>query len=285
MFANTRNKKRNLIGPFGEESVMSIIKIIALTLIACHLGYCAADLAGGKPESFEKVSISDQLYDDGYERINEDLGKTAYVINHSGPIDKDSADLFLGKISVAVRDGDMIILRVESGGGETAACSLMYDAVQYAKSTGIKVISSTDYMSLSCGYMVSASADKIYAASGAKMGNIGVVIQTRNNSGELVTIGSTRVKEIMSGATIRDNSDLSHIQSMVNVAAKDFYNKITHNRGDRISNKGYAYSGHLFSGQHAIDIGIVDETLYSEIVIKKYYAMGYDVVEIKYTGD
>ncbi|HHF3070289.1 TPA: protease SohB [Vibrio diabolicus] len=106
-----------------------------------------------------------------------------FVLDFNGSIDaKEVASLReeITAILAVAREGDEVLLRLESGGGMVHGYGLASSLLDRIKAAGLPLTISVDKVAASGGYMMACVADKIVSAPFAIVGSIGVIAQIPN---------------------------------------------------------------------------------------------------------
>ncbi|HHX8442399.1 TPA: protease SohB [Vibrio diabolicus] len=106
-----------------------------------------------------------------------------FVLDFNGSIDaKEVASLReeITAILAVAREGDEVLLRLESGGGMVHGYGLASSQLDRIKAAGLPLTISIDKVAASGGYMMACVADKIVSAPFAIVGSIGVIAQIPN---------------------------------------------------------------------------------------------------------
>ncbi len=106
-----------------------------------------------------------------------------FVLDFNGSIDaKEVASLReeVSAILAVAREGDEVLLRLESGGGMVHGYGLASSQLDRIKSANIPLTIAVDKVAASGGYMMACIADKIVSAPFAIVGSIGVIAQLPN---------------------------------------------------------------------------------------------------------
>ncbi|PCS22911.1 protease SohB [Candidatus Enterovibrio escicola] len=106
-----------------------------------------------------------------------------FVIDFKGSIDAREVMSLREEITAILavaKDGDEVMLRLESGGGMVHAYGLASSQLNRIKQAKILLTVSVDKVAASGGYMMACVADKIIAAPFAVVGSIGVIAQFPN---------------------------------------------------------------------------------------------------------
>lgn len=106
-----------------------------------------------------------------------------FVLDFNGSIDaKEVVSLReeITAILAVAREGDEVLLRLESGGGMVHGYGLASSQLDRIKAAGLPLTISVDKVAASGGYMMACVADKIVSAPFAIVGSIGVIAQIPN---------------------------------------------------------------------------------------------------------
>ncbi|HEY2587099.1 MAG TPA: signal peptide peptidase SppA [Tepidisphaeraceae bacterium] len=214
--------------------------------------------------------------------------------------------LFTQQLEAAEKDPAVkaVVLRVNSPGGTVTASDAMYQLVKRFKArTGKVVVASAQEMDASGAYYVSCAADKIVAQPTSLVGSIGVVFETMEFEGTLAKIGvnadaikSGSLKDMGSPFRAMKPEERAVMQGMVEEYFTRFVGIVSGNRpvseqpvADLTkygqSTYGGTYSGRVFSGERARELGLVDQTglLEDAIELAKNLAHAKDAAVVMYT--
>ena len=106
-----------------------------------------------------------------------------FVLDFNGSIDaKEVASLReeVTAILAVAREGDEVLVRLESGGGMVHAYGLASSQLDRIKAANLPLTIAVDNIAASGGYMMACIADKIVSAPFAVVGSIGVIAQIPN---------------------------------------------------------------------------------------------------------
>jgi len=159
-----------------------------------------------------------------------------------------------------------IVLRVNSPGGVAFSSDKIWRELQLAKEAKPLVVSMGNYAA-SAGYLISAGADRIYAEKNTITGSIGVVGILMNFEKFFEEkIGVTFDRESIGqyadyGNLNREWADREHevAQGMVKKIYGEFKQRVADGRGISIDSVEVIARGRVWTGQDALDIGLVDE--------------------------
>jgi protease-4 len=183
---------------------------------------------------------------------------------------ENPVSLFTQEMEKATKDPAVkaIVLRVNSPGGTVTASDIMYETVMRFKAETHKpVVASLQDLAASGAYYVSCSADKIIAHPTSIVGSIGVIFSTFTFEGTLEKIGakseaikSGPLKDMGSPFKNLDPDARAVMQGMVDEYYKRFVSIVTSHRTIKDAELKMATDGRVFSGTHAVEIGLVDRT-------------------------
>ncbi|MCL1622848.1 protease SohB [Moraxella sp. Tifton1] len=109
--------------------------------------------------------------------------KVVYVLDFEGDIKASAVGHLREEISAIIvdaKEGDEVVLRLESGGGQVNAYGLAAAQLERIKSAGLSLTVCVDKIAASGGYMMACVADQIIASDFAVIGSVGVVSQLPN---------------------------------------------------------------------------------------------------------
>ncbi len=162
-----------------------------------------------------------------------------------------------------------VILRINSPGGSPVQSGYIYDEIlrlreEYPDTPLYAVI--TDICA-SGGYYIAAAADKIYADKASIVGSIGVrmdnfgFVDAMNKLGvERRTLTAGKNKALLDPFLPIDESVTAHMQVMLSEIHQQFIDSVKKGRGDRLDNSVEGlFSGLIWTGEAAVEIGLVDE--------------------------
>ncbi|KTD78424.1 S49 family peptidase [Legionella waltersii] len=224
--------------------------IIAIVIL--YLGYEFYDLTNEAEESTKKEHVG--------------------LIDLEGEITDSSsasADNFIKGIDKAFKNASMkaVIFRINSPGGSPVQAEYMYNTIKYYKSLRpeVKTYSVCVDMCASAAYYVAVAADEIYSSPASMVGSIGVIyngfgfvdaIQKIGVSRRLQTSGIN--KGFLDPFSPTSESQQQKLQTMLDLIHKQFINRVKEGRGDRLHINEDTFSGLFWTGEQALDIGLID---------------------------
>ena len=162
-------------------------------------------------------------------------------------------------------DVKAIVLRVNSPGGSALASEVIQHEIRLAKEK-IPVVVSMGTVAASGGYWISAYADRIFAEPNTITGSIGVigmfmnVKEMANRHGLTFDVVKTgKFADTLSIARPKTPEEMAIVQREVDDVYADFLRKVSEGREQPIAKiKGIA-EGRVWSGEDALEVGLVDE--------------------------
>lgn len=114
---------------------------------------------------------------------NQEVRKRVFVLDFDGDIQASEVENLRHEVSailMVARDGDEVVVNVESAGGMVHTYGLAASQLQRIKDQGLKLTVCVDKVAASGGYLMACLGDKLYAAPFAIVGSIGVLAQIPN---------------------------------------------------------------------------------------------------------
>ena len=205
---------------------------------------------------------------------------------------ENKVSLFKQQMRAAAKDRSVkaVILRINSPGGTVTASDTMYEIVRdFRRQTKKPVIASTQEVCASGAYYIACAADTIVAHPTSVIGSIGVLFSTMEFEGALGKLG-VRAESIKSGPLKDMGSPFKSLSQSERAVMQEMVNEYFQ-RFVRIVDEGrpvgeprptlpiepeYAgvYSGRVFSGERAVELGLADQAGRLEDAIKVARRMG-----------
>jgi protease-4 len=171
-----------------------------------------------------------------------------------------------------------LIFRIDSPGGSPVQADYMFNAIKYfrLKYPEVKTFAVCVDTCASAAYYVAASADKIYANPASLVGSIGVLyngfgfvdtMQKLGVSRRLKTAG--RNKGFMDPFSPIDAQQEATLATMLDSIHNQFIKQVKKGRGDRLKINDDTFSGLIWTGIQAKDLGLIDGFASSGQLIRK----------------
>ena len=196
----------------------------------------------------------------------------AAVIEVNGVIAADqdaSADAIISALRDAFKDEKAlgVILRINSPGGSPVQSGYVYDEIKRLKETreDFPVYAVIMDLGASGAYYIAAAADEIYADKASLVGSIGVVGSGFGFVDAMKKLGIERRqytagdhKGFLDPFTPENPEEKAFWQSVLKVTHNQFIDQVRKGRGDRLKENPELFSGLVWSGEQALELGLID---------------------------
>ncbi|WP_017025178.1 protease SohB [Vibrio rumoiensis] len=198
-----------------------------------------------------------------------------FVLDFNGSIDAKEVSSLREEVTAILsvaKEGDEVLVRLESGGGMVHGYGLASSQLDRLKAANIPLTIAVDKVAASGGYMMACVANKIVSAPFAIVGSIGVIAQIPNFNKllkkndiefEQMTAGEYKRTLTMFGENTDKARDKFKLElEETHVLFKDF---IRDHRPELDLEK--VATGEHWFGSQALDLGLVDEIKTSDDLI------------------
>lgn len=212
-----------------------------------------------------------------------------FVLDFDGDMQASGADALREEISAilsARRDGDDVLLRLESPGGIVPGYGLAASQLQRLRDAGMPLTACVDKVAASGGYMMACVAEQIVAAPFAVVGSIGVVAQLPNFHRflkkhdvdvELLTAGEyKRTLTIFGENTDRGRQKFREELDETHALFKAF----VHDNRPALDLDTVA-TGEIWYGRQAVEVGLIDRISTSDGLLQSL-AEARDLLSVRY---
>lgn len=159
-----------------------------------------------------------------------------------------------------------IILSINSPGGSPVQSDQVYNYIQKKKKeTGKNVVAIINDLGASGAYYIASSSDFIYSNPMSLVGSIGVISGGFGFSGLMDKIGIDRRiytsgenKSMLDPFSPENPEQIEKWKNVLKDTHEQFIIAVKNGRGDRLSNDPELFSGRIWSGNQALDIGLID---------------------------
>ncbi|MGB0847090.1 MAG: S49 family peptidase [Thiolinea sp.] len=160
-----------------------------------------------------------------------------------------------------------VILRINSPGGSPVQAGYINDEIRRlrAKYEDIPVYAVVSDMCASGGYYIAVAADEIYADKASLVGSIGVRMDSFGFTEAMKKLGVERRlytaganKGMLDPFLPEEPGQISHVEKMLDVTHQQFIKVVKDGRGDRLKNNPDIFSGLFWTGETAVELGLVD---------------------------
>jgi len=165
------------------------------------------------------------------------------------------------------KDGSVkaVVVRIESPGGGVSPSQELYQEIR--RTVQVKpVVVSMGSVAASGGYYIACAAQKIYANPGTITGSIGVILQFTNFEELLRKIGfrmevvkSGPYKDVGNPGREMTAEEKAYLQEMVNNVHQQFVRDVARGRHMKVEKVREVADGRIFTGEQAMELGLVDE--------------------------
>jgi protease-4 len=199
-------------------------------------------------------------------------GKHTALVELEGVIDA-KGDASAEKIASALqaafkhRNTQGVILRINSPGGSPVQSGIINDEVRRLRgvypNTPLYVV--VEDVCASGGYFVAAAADMIYVNKASLVGSIGVLMDGFGFTGGMEKLGVERRllaagenKGFMDPFSPLDAKQKEYALGMLNDIHQQFIAVVKQGRGKRLKDDPELFSGLIWTGQKAVELGLAD---------------------------
>lgn len=210
-------------------------------------------------------------------------GKHTALVEVNGVIADNTeanADSIITGLRDAFKDSNTagVILRINSPGGSPVQSGYVNDEITRLRDENpdIKVYAVVTDICASGGYYIAAAADEIYADKASIVGSIGVLmngfgfVDAMKKMGierRLYTAGEN--KGILDPFSDVKPEDLNHVKGMLTNIHEQFIDVVKKGRGDRLVENKDIFSGLFWTGEQAMELGLVDSLGSSSYVARE----------------
>lgn len=160
-----------------------------------------------------------------------------------------------------------VVLRVNSPGGSPVQAGQIYDEVKRLRALHpdkpLYVV--VDEIAASGGYYIAAAAERIYVDKASVVGSIGVIMDGFGFTGAMEKLGVERRvltagdnKALLDPFGPVDPRQRSTIQGMLDDVHRQFIAAVKEGRGARLKETPDMFSGLVWNGNRAIEMGLAD---------------------------
>lgn len=180
-----------------------------------------------------------------------------------------SADNFSKGIQNAYKNKGIkaLILRINSPGGSPVQAEYIFNTIKYYKTKypEIPIYSVCVDLCASAAYYIAVSTDKIYASPSSMVGSIGVLYNGFGFVDGMEKLGVTRRlftagvnKGFLDPFSPMIDYQKQKLQTMLDVIHQQFIARVKEGRGSRLKANDEVFSGLVWTGEQALDLGLID---------------------------
>ena len=181
-----------------------------------------------------------------------------------------SADAIISALRNAFEDKQTkgVVLRINSPGGSPVQSGYINDEIKRLreKYPDIPLYAVITDLCASGGYYVAVAADKIYADRNSLVGSIGVrmdgfgFVEAMHKLGvdrRLITAGEH--KGFLDPFQPEKPDEVAHVRGLLKAIHAQFIEVVKAGRGDRLKDSPNLFSGYIWTGLQAKEMGLIDE--------------------------
>jgi protease-4 len=199
-------------------------------------------------------------------------GKHTAMVDVQGVIEAKgdaSAEKITEALQSAFKDKDTqgVILRINSPGGSPVQAGIINDEVRRLRGMypGTPLYVVVEDVCASGGYFVAVAADKIYVNKASLVGSIGVLMDGFGFTGSMEKLGVERRlltagenKGFMDPFSPVDAKQKAYALGMLDDIHQQFITVVKQGRGKRLKDDPELFSGLVWTGQKAVELGLAD---------------------------
>jgi protease-4 len=158
-----------------------------------------------------------------------------------------------------------VLIRIESPGGGVVASQEIYEEVRKTRDGGTPVVVSMGSLAASGGYYVACGSSLIVANRGTLTGSIGVISEFLELKDALAKLGievntvkAGRLKDAGSPMRKMSETDRGYFQQLMDDVHSQFIDVVENERGLTHEEVVDLADGRVFTGEQAVELGLVD---------------------------
>jgi signal peptide peptidase SppA len=159
-----------------------------------------------------------------------------------------------------------VALAINSPGGAPTQSALVGERIrELARRKRVPVLAFCEDVAASGGYWLACAADEIYAHSSSLVGSIGVVTSGFGLNGLLERVGVERRVYTAGAHKVRldpfrpeKDEDVEWLKSLQTQLHDQFVGWVKERRGDRLRNDDDLFTGEIWTGAKAAELGLID---------------------------
>lgn len=212
------------------------------------------------------------------------------VVKLHGVITPTPSPLSRGTINIATVESALnrafdhdrlkaVALAINSPGGAPTQSALVSERIrELAKRKKVPVLAFCEDVAASGGYWIACAADEIFAHASSLVGSIGVVTAGFGLNGLLDRMGVERRVYTAGAHKVRldpfrpeKDEDVEWLKSLQSQLHDQFVSWVRERRGDRLTDGEDLFTGEIWTGARAADLGLLDGVGNLRAVINERY--------------
>lgn len=210
-------------------------------------------------------------------------GPHTAVVQVKGPIadgEEANADSIIYALRKAfeAENSKAVVIRINSPGGSPVQAGYVYDEIKRLRAlhSDKKAYAVIMDIGASGAYYIAAAADEIYADKASLVGSIGVVssgfgfvdlMEKLGVERRALTAGDN--KALLDPFSPLKDEDRQFWQSVLDTTHKQFIDQVKQGRGERLKDIPELYSGLVWTGEQAVELGLIDGLASSSYVARE----------------
>lgn len=199
-------------------------------------------------------------------------GKHTALVDLRGVIgieSRASADKVMAALESAFKDRHTkgVVLRINSPGGSPVQSGYINDEIRRlrAKYPDIPIHAVVQDLCASGGYYVAVAAERIFVDKASLVGSIGVIMGGFGFTGAMEKLGIDRRaytsgenKDFLDPFAPENPAHREHAKRMLGEIHQQFIKVVKEGRGERLKDAPEIFSGLVWTGERAVELGLVD---------------------------
>ncbi len=172
-----------------------------------------------------------------------------------------------------------VALEINSPGGSPVQSSLIGARIRrLSEETNIPVFAFVEDVAASGGYWIASAADEIWADRSSVLGSIGVIsssfgahvfLQRQGIERRVYTAGTS--KSMLDPFKPEKEEDIARLRRMLDQLHDNFIGHVKERRAEKLADDPSLFSGEIWAGQGAIDVGLADGIGHLSPVMKERF--------------
>ncbi|UDL06792.1 S49 family peptidase [Marinobacter sp. CA1] len=200
------------------------------------------------------------------------VGEHTALIEVTGTIAADedaSADNLVGALREAFEEekAKAVVMRINSPGGSPVQSGYVYDEIRRLREEypDKKLYAVIADIGASGAYYIAAAADQIYADKASLVGSIGVIGSGFGFTGLMEKLGVERRlytsgenKAFLDPFSPEKEGEVAFWEEVLETTHEQFIAQVRAGRGDRLVEDDRLFSGLVWTGEQALELGLID---------------------------
>jgi protease-4 len=176
-----------------------------------------------------------------------------------------------------------VVVAIDSGGGKPGESERIFNYIaQKKKETGKPVIAVIGNTGASAAYMIAMHCDKVYAGRYSLVGSVGAILQTwdfhrvpERFDVQRKVYASGSLKGMLDPWVESTPEAEAKAHQLVGAMGKTFAKDVRDARGSKLKPGVDYFTGEVWTGEQALELGLIDEVNTLDSVVKQTWNLGY----------